>query len=66
MSEFYIVLCHPLAFNYITNFRYIGYYARLLKSPATYAPIKLYLRSVVLKPVPYFGGSNEFYLQVGP
>ena len=45
--------------------RYIGYYARLLRSPTPYTPVKLYLRSVVLKPVPHFGGSNEFYLQVG-
>ncbi len=42
--------------------RYINYYASVVNRNLMYRPVKLYLRSLVIDPVPCFGG-NEFYLQ---
>eukprot|EP00094_Tigriopus_californicus_P006390 TCALIF_06154-PA protein Name:"Similar to Pten Phosphatidylinositol 3,4,5-trisphosphate 3-phosphatase and dual-specificity protein phosphatase PTEN (Mus musculus)" AED:0.26 eAED:0.29 QI:0/0/0/0.5/1/1/2/0/660 len=44
--------------------RYINYYADMIRQKLEYKPVKLYLRSVVLDPVPNFNNlSKEFYLQ---
>ena len=45
--------------------RYINYYANETRNKLEYKPVKLYLRSIVLAPVPNFGnmpGGSEFYL----
>lgn len=45
--------------------RYIHYYADVLKFRMEYKPTKLYLRSIVLSPVPNFSAgvmNNDLYL----
>lgn len=45
--------------------RYIKYYADVVRNELEYKPVKMYLRALVLKPVPNLGAasSSEFYLQ---
>ncbi len=46
--------------------RYINYYSSVVSRALEYRPVKLYLRSLVVDPVPGFGnlpGGHEFYLQ---
>ncbi len=45
--------------------RYINYYSSVVREALDYRPVKLYLRSLVIDPVPAFGNlaGHEFYLQ---
>ena len=45
--------------------RYVDYYATMINSSLQYNPVKMYLRSIVIDPLPQMGrGQQEGYIQV--
>ena len=45
--------------------RYVDYYAALMSEGLLYTPVKMYLTSIVIDPLPALGlGQHEGYIQV--
>ena len=42
--------------------RYITYYDTMLRRSLEYKPVKMYLKDIVLDPMPFFTNSSQYYI----